>query len=123
MFWISVPQGLIIGNYLIASGFYVNWDNLYNKEYYLDYVSERSPYNLYDIFEVFIYNEDIRIKIILNYYCLMFDEDSQDYINEYNLQITEVEFIYIVRIKITMPLIFKIPYNTSLSLFSYIKLE
>ena len=54
---------------------HLNWDKIYNKEYYLDYlifcdnldwffsdyVTDLSPYNLYDIFEVFFYSEDRRL--------------------------------------------------------------
>ena len=74
--------------------------------YFSDNNLDRSPYNLYDIFEVFIYTTDRRVKIISNYnYLFDHDPEPEEYITEYNLQITEFEFIEIVKCLNDPPLV------------------
>ena len=114
-----------------------------NKEYYLDYVIfcdnldwffsdyvyERSPYNLYDIFEVFFYNKDRRVKIISNF-CAFTDDYQEYYITEYNLGITLEELKKLCRSRVIgIPSWYNLPNRRSwdpgirVTLYAFIKLE
>ena len=113
------------------NGFYSDWENIYNKEYYLDYVifchvfdrhfGYYSPYNIYDIFEVFFYNKAKRIIIIANY-CA--------FIESFNLGISVSELKKIAYRKlvgpysiINRPNMKVVDHKTRVSLWEFIKLE